>query len=115
MITNRPIPSKRDVNRPIRIVLANGGAELQAVLPAVLSSGRVECVGVATQLDELITLYGLTRPDVVVMDIRFEAGLRGRGPAMRLCEAYPRVPIVLCSPYEQTVPFMKRLESAAMP
>ncbi|MGA3220562.1 MAG: response regulator [Acidimicrobiales bacterium] len=86
------------VTRMPRLVVVDDDTQLAEELAGLFSDVGYEVTGVANEAWQGIALVALTRPDVVVMDVRMD-GMSGTEAAGVLQRRHPDVPVVLLSAY----------------
>jgi DNA-binding NarL/FixJ family response regulator len=82
-------------------MLADDHPIVMAGFAMSLSEQGMEVVGQATRPAEAVSMYGEVKPDVLVLDIRFGAGLTGLDAAHQVLRAAPDAKIVFLSQFDQ--------------
>ena len=85
----------RTSSRP-RIVIADDSEDIREALREMLDDLGFDVVGVASDGREAVTLVGLARPDLVLMDIRMPH-LDGIEATRLIRERDPAIPVILLS------------------
>jgi DNA-binding NarL/FixJ family response regulator len=89
---------------PSRIVLADDAVLLREALAGALAAAGFDVVGQAGDVDELMRLVDLERPDVAVLDVRMPPTntTEGLEAARRIRAAHPHIAILVLSQYVET-------------
>jgi DNA-binding NarL/FixJ family response regulator len=89
---------------PSRIVLADDAVLLREALAGALAAAGFDVVGQAGDVDELMRLVDLERPDVAVLDVRMPPTntTEGLEAARRIRAAHPKIAILVLSQYVET-------------
>lgn len=85
----------------IRLLLADDHPAIIEGLTAALSRNGMKVVGYVTSGAEVVSRYMKTRPDVLVLDVRFPEGPSGLDVAKELLEVQPQARIVFYSQFGQ--------------
>jgi two-component system invasion response regulator UvrY len=83
---------------PPRLVVVDDDVALAQELAGLFSDVGYEVTGVAHAAEQGIDLVAISRPDVVVMDVRMD-GMSGTEAAEVLRRRHPKVGVVLLSAY----------------
>lgn len=94
-----PAPSRGSSRSP-RLVVVDDDAAFVEELAGLFTDVGYEVAGVAHGAEQGIDLVALSKPDVVVMDVRME-GMSGTEAAALLRRDYPGVKVVLLSAYSE--------------
>ncbi|TFW25780.1 response regulator transcription factor [Massilia arenosa] len=87
--------------KPIRVMLADDHPIVMAGFATSLAGVGMEVVGQARTPDEAVAMYAERQPDVVVLDIRFGAGLSGLDAARTILGRHPQARVVFLSQFDQ--------------
>jgi DNA-binding NarL/FixJ family response regulator len=106
-------PSASQVERPIRVVIAEDSYVIREFLTTALSAApQVELVAICTNGKELQTAIDIWDPDVVLTDIRMPPSRADEGTriAAALRETHPQVGVVVLSQYAEPAYALSLLE-----
>ncbi|TFW30297.1 response regulator [Massilia horti] len=87
--------------RKIRVMLADDHPIVMTGFAMSLEEAGMEVVGQAKTPSEAHAMYAETRPDVVVLDIRFGTELTGLDAAQDILKSDPRAKVVFLSQFDQ--------------
>ena len=89
------------MSKPIRVLIADDHGLIVAALTQALKEFGIEVVSAVTHAQEVAKAYAATKPDVVVLDIRFgDDEPTGLDVAAALLEDDPKAKIIFCSQYD---------------
>lgn len=87
--------------KPIRVLIADDHPLIILGLTTALEEHDVKVVERVSVAEEILDTYAETRPDVLVLDIRFGEGLTGLEVAGRILQRFPNARIVFYSQFDQ--------------
>lgn len=99
---------------PVRVVIADDQRDVQAALTDLITAdARMNVIGTASNLDEVVALCLTLAPDVVVMDIKMPGG--GGAKATRLIRQHnPQTRVVAFSAYQDRATVLEMLSAGAI-
>lgn len=92
---------EKEPTTPVKVLLADDHPLLLAGFTAALAELSIEVVAQTRTPEEAAASYGLLRPDVMVIDIRFGDQLTGFDAARDVLARFPEAKIVFLSQFDQ--------------
>jgi two-component system invasion response regulator UvrY len=87
--------------KPIRVLIADDHPLIMVGLTSALEGRDIKVAACVTEANEVVSNYSESKPDVVVLDIRFGAGPTGFDVAADLLRRFPAARIVFYSQFDQ--------------
>ena len=93
--------AQRAMSKRIRVLIADDHGLIVAAFTQALKEFSIEVVSAVTHAHEVAKAYAATKPDVVVLDIRFgDDEPTGLDIAAALLEGDPKARVIFCSQYD---------------
>lgn len=92
-------PEKNEPDPPIRVMLVDDHPIVREGLAAILQRRGIDIVAEACDGDEAVQMYGQTRPDVALMDLRMPK-LSGVDAIAAIRRQYPDAKILVLTTYD---------------
>ena len=101
--------------KPVRVLIADDHPLIILGLTAALADQGIKVIERVNSGEEVIEKYAETKPDVLILDIRFGEGMTGLDVAAQLLQRFPDARIVFYSQFDQdeTIAEAYRLGGAA--
>jgi two-component system invasion response regulator UvrY len=87
--------------KPIRVVIADDHPLIILGLTPALAGHNIKVIDQVTTAEQILAKYAETRPDVLVLDIRFGEGLTGLDVAGQILQRFADARIVFYSQFDQ--------------
>lgn len=103
-------------NEPTRttVLLADDHQIVRTGIATALEKRGITVIGQAKSAEEVVPLYQQTKPDVVLLDMRFGEKMTGFDVAADLLRADPNARIVFCSQFDQNTLIKRTYDVGAL-